>query len=71
MMGGRTVVTVLAVICVALGAADFFLHGHPYFSLEEIPAFYGLFGLAAAFALVLVAKVLSGVLRRGEDFYDE
>ena len=60
----------LCVICVVLFLADFFYHKHSYFSFENIPGFYGLYGLLAYCAIVLIAKVLRRPLRRDEDYYD-
>lgn len=70
-MTGRRIVIGLLVICLGTGAVDFFMHKHPHFAVEDIPAFYGLFGLAGVLVLVAVAKVLGALLRRREDFYGE
>ncbi|WP_025899139.1 hypothetical protein [Sneathiella glossodoripedis] len=43
---------------------------HPYTTLEEIPAFYGLYALVAFLTLLAIAKFLQPILRREENYYD-
>ncbi len=56
-------------ICAALTVADFFVGKHPYFSIEKIPNFYGIYGFVACVFLVLAAAQLRKVLMRDEDYY--
>jgi asparagine N-glycosylation enzyme membrane subunit Stt3 len=50
---------------------DPFIHKHPYFSWEEMPQFYAVFGFIACVCLVLVAKyILRPIVKRKEDYYD-
>lgn len=60
----------LIAVCVALFLADFFIHKHGKFEIEHLPGFYALAGFAGAFALGLIAKFLSGILKQDEDFYE-
>ncbi|MEP3246287.1 MAG: hypothetical protein ABJN40_05740 [Sneathiella sp.] len=45
-------------------------HPHPYTEIEEIPVFYGLYGLTAFLLLIAVAKGVQSFLAREEDYYD-
>jgi len=60
----------LIAVCVALFFADFFVEKHPYFGIENLPNFYGFYGFAACFFLVLAAVQLRKVLMRDEDYYE-
>ncbi len=67
----RNVLHLFYMICLGLLFIDFFYHRHVIHKWEEYWGFYGLFGFAACVALVLVAKELRKVLKRGEDYYDD
>ena len=58
-------------LCVVLVFADFVVHRHVYSNIENIPAFYALYGFVACVLLVLVAKVMRVLLMRKEDYYDD
>lgn len=58
-------------ICAALVIMDFIVHRHIYTQIEEIPAFYALYGFVACVVLVLIATQMRKVLMRGEDYYDK
>ena len=60
----------LLALCVVLFAADFLYHKHAHFDFEQLPGFYGLFGLASYCGIVLTAKQLRKILKRDEDYYD-
>lgn len=60
----------LYAICAVLVVADFVVHRHIYLSIEEIPAFYPIYGFASIVLLVMVAKGMRKVLMRDEDYYD-
>ena len=49
---------------------DFVVHRHVSMSLENLPAFYAIYGFIACVLLVLVAKVMRKILMRKEDYYD-
>lgn len=57
-------------VCAILVLIDVFVPKHGAFSLEHVFGFYGLFGLCACVALVLIAKQLRRILMRPEDYYD-
>jgi hypothetical protein len=59
------------IVCAALFLGDAFYHKHPYFSMEKVFGFYGIFGFVACVGLVLAAKELRKLLMRGEDYYDK
>lgn len=63
--------SILAAVCVLLGAADFVIHKHGHYAWEEWPFGQGLFGLGACVVLVLLALGAGKALRRPEDYYDE
>ena len=65
------VLHVFYMICLGLLLIDFFYHRHVIHEWEALWGFYGLFGFAACVTLVLVAKELRKVLKRGEDYYDD
>ncbi|MCX8030857.1 MAG: hypothetical protein N3A59_04660 [Thermodesulfovibrionales bacterium] len=44
--------------------------GHGYFEFEEIPAFGALIGFFGALLIVIVAKSLSKIITKREDYYD-
>jgi hypothetical protein len=60
----------LIVICVALGVADVAIHRHAAFTWEGLPNFYGFFGFAAFWCIVIIGKHLRKILWRPEDYYD-
>lgn len=60
----------LAAACALFGLLDFAVPRHGNFWFEAWPGFYAWFGFAASAGLVLAAKLLRPLLRRGEDYYD-
>lgn len=64
-------VRVLYVTCALLLAADFFIHRHAHFSVEETIGFYAVVGFAAYCVIVLSAKALRRLLHRDENYYGE
>ena len=61
----------LVVVCILLGLADLFVHRHVQFSWESFPNFYGFFGFAAFWCVVIAGKNLRKILWRPEDYYDD
>jgi hypothetical protein len=59
------------VVCVLLGTADLLIHRHSYWTWEGFPNFYGFFGFAAFWVIVIVGKNLRRFLWRPEDYYDD
>ncbi len=43
-------------------------HGH--YELEEVPAFYAVYGFVGCTVIVLAARAARPFLMRGEDYYD-
>jgi len=60
----------LIVVCVLLGVVDLLIHRHAAFTWEGFPNFYGFFGFAAFWCIVIIGKNLRRVLWRPEDYYD-
>ena len=70
----------LVIVCVILGVADlvWFTLGkadvvhyrHAYFGWDGLPNFYGFFGFAAFWCIVIIGKNLRRFLWRSEDYYD-
>jgi hypothetical protein len=61
----------LVVVCILLGVADLFVHRHVHFSWESFPNFFGFFGFAAFWCVVIAGKNLRKILWRPEDYYDD
>jgi len=64
------IIALLIACCVLLFFADAFYHKHPYFEIENLFGFYGVYGFFVCVALVLVAKSLRKILMRDEDYYE-
>lgn len=60
----------VVVVCAALLLLDFFYVKHAEFKMEYLFGFYGLYGFVCCVFLVLAAKELRKLLKRGEDYYD-
>lgn len=54
-----------AVFLMALG------YGHPHFPFEKVPGFGCILGFVGAGLIVLIAKLLSKILSKKEDYYAE
>ena len=50
---------------------DPFIHKHGPFAIEHWWGFYGIYGFVCCFFLVLAAKELRKLVKRGEDYYDD
>lgn len=61
----------LCVACAGLMLTDVVYHKHGNFRWEGWFGFYGLYGFICCVLLVLSAKQLRRILRRGEDYYDK
>ena len=57
----------LLIFIVGLGS---FAHPHIYFGIEGTFGFFAWYGLVACVAMVIGAKLLGMVLKRGENYYD-
>ena len=58
-------------VSVLLFAMDFAYKKHPYFGIEKLPNFYGLYGFIGCVFLVLAAAQLRKILMRVENFYEK
>ena len=67
----HTLIAILGVFCAGLLLAEFFYAKHPHFGFDGWFGFYPLAGFAAYCFIVLSAKALRPVLRRGENYYGE
>ena len=61
----------LVILCGILFVADAFYDKHPHFIAETYFGFFGIFGFVVCVGLVLAAKVMRILLKRGEDYYDD
>ncbi|MEN2985294.1 MAG: hypothetical protein ABDH16_01315 [Thermodesulfovibrionaceae bacterium] len=66
---------ILYIVCVIIVLLEIVLlklmHlGHGYFKIEEIPAFGAMLGFLGSLFVVIVAKSLSKVVTKREDYYD-
>jgi|AntDeeMinimDraft_5_1070356.scaffolds.fasta_scaffold00063_32 uncharacterized membrane protein len=50
--------------------AEFLIHHHGYFGVDEGFAFYGWYTLVCAVTGVFLARAVGAVLGRGEDYHD-
>ena len=64
------IILVVAILSLALLAADFFYEKHGHYSWEEWPGFYALFGFLSFVVIDVGGKVLRKLVMRDEDYYD-
>lgn len=57
--------------CALLVALDFVINRYTYHPLENLWAFYPIYGFIGCVVLVIVAKWMRLVLMRDEDYYDK
>ena len=67
----RFVVRALVAACILLVGLDLVLHRHAEHTLEEIFAFYAIYGFVACVLLVLLAKEMRKLVMRGERYYGD
>lgn len=67
----RLVIRSLFVACALLVGLDLIVHRHAEHPLEEIFAFYAIYGFVACVLLVLLAKEMRKLLMRGEEYYGD
>ena len=64
-------IKIVSVIVLALTLLpDLFIERHSAFGVEDAFGFHAAYGFLACVAIVLVAKALGGVLKRGDRYYD-
>jgi hypothetical protein len=52
-------------------AVEYLVDRHPHFTLDQVPAFHGAYGLLACAGLILVAKLIALPLRRPDTYYGD
>ncbi len=62
---------IFAIILAATVSADFFIHPHPFFTLDGTFGFGAWFGFLSCVVLILFAKALGFVLKRPDTYYDD
>ena len=67
----RRAIWALVAVCIVSLLADFFVDRHVDHPWETLFGFYAIYGFVACVILVLVAKELRKLVRRGEDHYDD
>lgn len=65
----RAIRVALYVACALLLLAELGIHRHAYNAVEAVPFVYALYGFAALWVAVAIAKGLRRLIRRDEDFY--
>ena len=66
----RIILGAFFMISAGLVIADFIADRHIEHPLENIPAFYTIYGLVGVGALIMAAKGLRRIVMRSEDYYD-
>jgi len=61
---------IFAAILAATIVAQFFIHVHGYFTVDEWLAFNALYGFLTCVGMVVFAKLLGLVLKRPDDYYE-
>lgn len=69
-MRARTLWTIFAIALALSVLAEFAIDIHPHFGIDGWFGFHALFGFLACVAMVLFAKLLGLVLKRGDDYYE-
>ena len=60
----------IAILAVAV-FSEFLIHKHEHFAIDGTFGFHAWYGFVTCAAMVVGAKVLGYVLKRGEDYYDD
>jgi hypothetical protein len=61
----------LFAVCVLTLVPELFIERHTYFSIDHLFSFYAILGFIACALLIILAKGLSYILKKPEDYYDE
>lgn len=61
---------IFAAVLAATVLMDLAIEHHPYFGLDGSFGFGAWFGFASCVAMIVFAKVLGGVLKRPDSYYD-
>jgi hypothetical protein len=60
---------IFGAILAATVVAQFFIHVHGYFNVDEWPGFNALYGFLTCVGMVVFAKLLGFALKRPDDYY--
>lgn len=61
---------IFGAILAATVVAQFFIHVHGYFAVDEWTGFNALYGFLTCVGMVLFAKLLGFVIKRPDDYYE-
>ena len=67
----RRILRTFWALCIIAVVLDFVLHRHVEHPLENLPAFYPLWGFVGIVVLVFLSRGLRSLVMRGEDYYDD
>ena len=67
----KILMQVFYVCCAILVVLDFVINRYTYHALENIWAFYPIYGFIGCVVLVVIAKWMRTFLMRDEDYYDK
>ena len=67
----RWLLRVFYLVCVGLLAADWLVDRHVAHAVERLFGFYALYGFVSCWMLVIAAKQLRRMVKRGEDYYGD
>lgn len=62
-IGGIALLAVVALL-------DIVIHKHAYFGVDGTFGFYSWYGFLTCVAMIVFAKVLGVILKRGDDYYE-
>ena len=60
----------LYVVCGLTVLMELFAHRHPHFGFDGFFGFNAVLGFVACAALIIIAKGIGYILKKGEDYYD-
>ena len=67
----KALIYALYVVCLVLFGLDFVIERHGDHPLEALYGFYAIYGFVSCVFLVLAAKELRKIVRRGDDYFDD
>ena len=66
----RWITWLFLVFCIGLFVSDFVIDRHGHFPIEDIPAFFSLFGFVSFLLIVFIGGLLRKLIMRSEDYYE-
>jgi hypothetical protein len=67
----RVLWMLLFAVCGLSLVPELFIERHAYFTIDHFFSFYAVLGFIACALLIILAKGLSYILKKTEDYYDE